>query len=295
MTIPNTLKLLKMTWPVGALTLAGILGQVAAAQSLTGAAGAQPNIFTMSYALPRFNNLLATVRLLESFGNVRVLSSPRISVLNNQTAVLKVVDNQIYFTIRADQAVSGTAGTVTTAFTTTPNTVPVGFVMNVTAQISDTDTILLNVRPSITRITGFINDPNPSLANPCGVGVAACATPAIINPYPLIQTREMESLIKVGSGQIAVMGGLIQDRVSNSEDGIPGLNQLSGIGRLFENRNLINTKTELVIFMRPVIIRDASIDGDFRGYRTLLPDDNYLSLPNPGKPLPQNDQPGSRR
>jgi MSHA biogenesis protein MshL len=270
---------------------AGSSGVAAAQASGGGPAGVTTGFFALSYALPRFNNLLATVRLLESFGNVRVLSSPRISVLNNQTAILKVVDNQIYFTIRADQAVSGTAGTVTTAFTTTPNTVPVGFVMNVTAQISDIDTVLLNVRPSVTRITGFVNDPNPSLANPCGVGVAACLTPAIVNPYPLIQTREMESLIKVNSGEIAVMGGLIQDRISDVQDGVPGLNRLPGIGGLFESRNLVNSKTELVIFMRPIVIRDASIEGDYRGYRTYLPDDSFMSGSNPGRaPLPNQPQ-----
>jgi general secretion pathway protein D len=94
----------------------------------------------------------------------------------------------------------------------------------------------------------------------------------------------MESLIKVNSGQIAVMGGLIQDRVGDLEDVVPGLSRLAGYGGFFGNRNLTNTKTELVVFMRPIIIRDASMDGDYRGYRTYLPDDKFMGAPNPGKP-----------
>jgi general secretion pathway protein D len=141
------------------------------------------------------------------------------------------------------------------------------------------------VRPSISRIVGNVADPNPSLAAPCGAagaGLAGCAS--ITSNIPVIQTREMESLINVNSGQIAVMGGLIQDRVNDIEDSVPGANRLAGIGRLFENKNLTSTKTELVVFMRPIIIRDASIDGDYRGYRTFLPDDKFMAVPNPGKP-----------
>ncbi len=100
----------------------------------------------------------------------------------------------------------------------------------------------------------------------------------------MIQTREMESLIKVNSGQIAVMGGLIQDNLTDLQDSVPGASQIAGIGGLFANKNKKNTKTELVVFMRPIVIHDASIEGDYRGYRTFLPDDKFLSAPNPGIP-----------
>ena len=242
-------------------------------QSVVGTTTASPtgSIFVLGAAAPNYSNLLATVRLLESFGNVRVLSSPRLTVLNNQTAILKVVDNQVYFTIQATTTAGSVGVAPVTTFTTTPNVVAVGFIMNVTPQISDADSVLLNLRPSISRKIGDISDPNPSLG-------------AILSKIPIIRTREMESLIKVNSGQIAVMGGLIQDDVTDLEDSVPGANRLPGIGRLFENRNLTNTKTELVVFIRPIIIRDASIDGDYRSYRTYLPDDKFMAAPNPGKP-----------
>lgn len=240
-------------------------------QSVSGTTTASPtgSIFVIGAAAPNYSNLLASVRLLESFGTVRVLSSPRLTVLNNQTAILKVVDNQVYFTIQASTTSTANVGTTTT-FTTTPNVVAVGLIMNVTPEIGDTDSVLLNVRPSISRIVGFVPDPNPSLT--------------MTSNIPVIQTREMESLIKVNSGQIAVMGGLIQDNVNDLQDSVPGASRLAGYGGFFGNKNQTNTKTELVVFMRPIVIRDASIEGDYRGYRTYLPDDKFMSAPNPGKP-----------
>jgi len=248
-------------------------------------------------AAPNYSNLLASVRLLESFGNVRVLSSPRLTVLNNQTAILKVVDNQVYFTITAQTTPAIVAGGIPyTTYSTTPNIVAVGLIMNVTPQISDTDSVLLNVRPSISRIVNNVPDPNPTLAAPCGAagaGLPGCGS--ITSNIPVIQTREMESLIKVNSGQIAVMGGLIQDRLNNLEDSVPGANRLAGYGGFFGNRNETNSKTELVVFMRPVIIRDASVDGDYRGYRSYLPDDKFMAAPNPGKPPLLGDPQGKPR
>jgi MSHA biogenesis protein MshL len=252
---------------------------------VSGPTAASPagNTFVIGVAAPNWSNLLASVRLLESFGNVRVLSSPRLTVLNNQTAILKVVDNQVYFTIQATTTPAVVGGGVpVTTFTTTPNIVAVGFIMNVTPQIGDADSVLLNVRPSVSRIIGNVPDPNPSLG-------------AVPSNIPIIRTREMESLIKVNSGQIAVMGGLIQEDVSDLEDSVPGANRILGFRWLFENRKLTNTKTELVVFIRPIIIRDASIEGDYRGYRTYLPDDNFMAAPNPGKPPLLGDPPGTPR
>lgn len=220
---------------------------------------------------PGAGTVTQQVSLLESFGTVKVLSSPKLSVLNNQTAMMRVVDNLVYFTVKADTITNQNAPAVTT-YTTTPNTIPVGFTMSITPQISDSDMVLLNLKPSISRVIRYVPDPNPNLSAANNQGI------------PETQTREMESVMRMENNQIAVMGGLMQDSVNNLSDGVPGISRIPLAGELFKQRNDTTTKTELVIFLRPVVIKDASITGDFDAYRNLLPDQNFFKEPATGKP-----------
>ena len=231
--------------------------------------------FTIHYNNPNAaagGSIQSTVKLLDSFGKTRVLSSPKLMVLNNQTAVLKVVDNQVYFTVKADTVTNQT--TSTTTFTTTQNVVPVGFIMNVTPQISDSDMVTLDVRPTVTRIIDTVKDPNPSLA-------AANVTSLI----PVTQTREMESVLKVGSGQTAVLGGLMLDSFQGHREGLPVASRIPVVGDFFSNRNDVAQKSELVIFIRPVVVHDASVEGDLSAYRRYLPGDDFFKDTRP--PLPE--------
>lgn len=227
--------------------------------------GTTPGIFALNYVNPTsaLGNITAAIQLLESFGKVKVLSSPKISVLNNQTAMLKVVDNNVFFTIKVTPAVIGVNGNVTTPATyeSRLETVPVGFVMSVTPQIADNDEVTLNVRPTITRIVDYVQDPNPALA-----------AEKVTSRVPVIQAREIESILKVYSGDISVLGGLMQDSVDNAKDAVPGAGQVPIFGNLFSYRNEKVSKTELVIFIRPVVVKNASVNGDYKDYRYLLPD-----------------------
>lgn len=204
----------------------------------------------------------ATMRMLSTFGSLRVLSSPKIMALNNQAAMLRVVDNKVYFTITAE---GGTAATTTSpaippTYTTTINTVPVGFVMSVTPQISENDQVTLNVRPTISRIVRYVNDPSPVLAES-----------GVVNAIPEIQIREIESILKVYSGEVAVLGGLMQDSLEDSTAGLPGISRVRGLGNLFSYKSESAVKTELIVFIRPVVIKQPSLDGDLQEYREFLP------------------------
>jgi len=208
-------------------------------------------------------NIAASISLLEQFGTTKVLSSPKLMVLNNQTAVLKVVDNLVYFTVQSQisQSASGVAGTNLQAFTTTPNTVPVGVVMSVTPQISDAGMVNVNVRPSISGLIRYVKDPNPNI--PLG---------ELNQGIPEIRIREMESLLQISSGNIAVLGGLMQDDIRTDTDKVPGLSDVPGIGKVFTGKNLSNSKTELVIFLRPTVIANASLESDeLANYKQFLP------------------------
>ena len=204
----------------------------------------------------RFN---ASLQLLDQFGDTRILSSPQLMVLNNQTALLKVVENIVYFEVDAETTQTQT--NAVTTVDTTAQTVPVGIVMTVTPQISESGEILLNVRPTISRVTEFVNDPNPSIADA-----------NTENPVPQIVVREMESMLRLTDGQIGVLGGLMQDRESTNDDGIAGLNSLPGIGALFNTKTISQTKTELVIFLQPFVINNPGLRNDLEQYRDYLND-----------------------
>jgi len=224
-------------------------------------------------------SISVNIRLLEQFGEIRVLSSPTISAINNQIAVLKVVDNVVYFEVKSNVSQVTNSGAIST-FETTPRTVPVGFVMGVVPQISESSMISLLVRPSISRITRFVTDPNPALTATDNAGNK------ILNQVPQIQTREMESVLRLQDGQTAVLGGLMQDEANNTEGTIPGLRSVPLLGELFAQRNDTAVKSELVIFLRATIIRDASVEGDYRNFRRYLPQDDFFSTPNPQRVAP---------
>jgi len=244
---------------------AGISGGILASGAGVPTVTPPGNFFTLAYTSASF---LATLKLLETFGNVRVLSSPRIAAINNQTAVLKVVENVVYFNIASQISQTPNAPNLQ-SFTATPQTVPVGVILNITPQISGVDTVLINLKPTVSRIRTFVQDPTPNLSTP--------------NQIPQIVIREMESVIKLSSGQVAVMGGLIQDTLTDSQASIPFINRIPFIGDALSNRAIENSKSELVIFLRPIVIRDPSLEGDYRGYRVFMPGEDFMSQPNPAK------------
>ncbi len=222
--------------------------------------GAPRMVVGYANATSEVGNISASLRLLEQFGNTRVLSSPKLMALNNQPALLKVVDNVVYFEIETDTTTTATGPSLTT-FDTTVRTVPVGLVMSVLPQVSENGMVSLTVRPTISRVLRFKNDPNPSLA---AAGVE--------NPVPEIQVREMESMLQVGSGQTVVLGGLMQDDVRRDRDQVPLAGSLPAVGDAFAYRDEEVTKSELIIFLKPTVVANPSLDSDeLKFFQRLLP------------------------
>jgi len=210
-------------------------------------------------------DITGAIRALDEFGEVAVMSSPKIMALNNQTSILKVADNTVYFEIDAtSNTTGGTTAVVTQTFNTTVKTVPVGFVMNVTPFITADDEVILNIRPTITRILRFVNDPNPTLANA-----------GVVSQIPEIQVREMESVLRVNSGDTAVIGGLMQDTSSEQNAGVPGLHDAKGFGILFGTKTREARKTELVIFLRPRVMNNASLDSSLQDFQKFLKPEKF--------------------
>jgi MSHA type pilus biogenesis protein MshL len=208
------------------------------------------------------NGVSVTVKLLEQFGKTRVLSSPMLMAMNNQTALLKVVDNIVYFQIQSQISQGSATSTNLQSVTTTPQTVAVGFIMSMTPQVNENGIVTLTVRPTISRVEKFVNDPNPTLI---GTGLT--------NPVPQITVREMESVLQLVSGQTAVLGGLITDDVQRNTAQVPGLGNIPRVGEAFQYRNDTVVKSELVIFIRPTVVKNPSLDSEeLKHLRKFLPE-----------------------
>ena len=215
------------------------------------------------------SDISAAIKALDSFGDVSVMSSPKIMALNNQTSILKVVDNRVYFTTDVTVTPPTETSEAIRAITTNLETVPVGFVMTVTPYITDNNEVILNIRPTISRILRFIVDPNPILAEA-----------DVSSLIPEIQIREMESVLRVSDGNTAVIGGLMQDAANKSNSGLPGLHDSEGFGFLFGTRSRELEKTELVIFLRPRILDNASLETNLQDFKHMLKPEEFMDQPN---------------
>ncbi len=262
-------------------TVATQTGFTMSSATNTKSVGSTANPFELTYR--NFSgDLKGIVDLLRGFGTTKVLSSPKLTVLNNQTATLKVSEDYVYFNVKQDIAAGNVNTNAITTTTTTPQSVSIGFFMSLTAQIGDDDMVTLNVRPSISSISDLKQDPNPDLAKN-----------NIVNLVPQIRTREIESMLRVQSGDIAVLGGLMEDRMDNKNGRFPVLGDIPFFGEIFTTRNNASSKSELVIVLRPTVIRDASIEGDFGRFAGSLPGRDFFKSDQVYQPfaLPEQREP----
>lgn len=115
------------------------------------------------------------------------------------------------------------------------------------------------MRPTISSVLSYVRDPNPQLSS-------------VASLIPQTQVRQMESLLQVNSGNIAILGGLMQDDLQRNTDKVPGAADVPGVGEIFTGRDYSNQKTELVIFLRPTVVRNASLESEeLANYKRYLP------------------------
>lgn len=214
--------------------------------------------FSASYVSGDLN---AAVDAMARFGTVHALASPRLTVLNNQSAVLNVAKNQVYFELDVTTNQNDTQTSVD--IDSNIRNVPEGVLINVQPSIDlDNQTISMAVRPTVTRITDYVNDPGVAFA------VAdAGLTQDITSPVPVVNVQEFDSVIQMNNGQPIVMGGLIQDRSSSTQNAVPVLGEVPVLGALFRNQNDSIEKTELVVLLKATIVE---------GNNTITPTDKDL-------------------
>ncbi len=211
------------------------------------------------------DGLNVILRATQRFGTTRTLSSPRLSAINNQQAVLTFARNEVFFDCRTTAAttVAGTPPVIIPGTTNCePNSVPIGIILNILPAINlDSQEVTLNVRPTLTRVVG-------TTANP--------VTPLSI--YPIIEVRELDSVMKVSSGSVMVIGGLMEDATRNQVDGVPGLGEVPVFGNLFKSRSEDASKRELIIFIKATIVNPdgSSSTADRKVYEKFVTDPRPL-------------------
>jgi len=177
------------------------------------------------------------ISALSEQGNVQIISQPKVRTLNNQPAMIKVGVDKTFF--RKEQ--STTTGTATTtASTDVPQVVTEGIVLAITPQISADGWIMMDISPSITRVSS--------------VTTTVDAKNVVQSSAPNLDIRQASSLVRAKDGSTIVLGGLIQNTVSKTDRGIPLLKDLPVLGNFFKGVANITKKTELVIFITPHLV-----------------------------------------
>ncbi|MHB0763766.1 pilus (MSHA type) biogenesis protein MshL [Stutzerimonas sp. NM35] len=192
-----------------------------------------------------FGNFEGVVQLLETQGDVRVLSSPRISTLNNQKAVIKVGTDEFFVTDVSTTTTSLAGGTTAPDLDITLTPFFSGISLDVTPQIDENDQVTLHVRPTVSRV----QDQNKSIQ-------LGGADNVFNLPLALSTTRQSDSIVRARSGQVVVIGGLLENRNTNNDANLPWASKLPFVGPLFQQQRKSLQQTELVILMRPQVVND---------------------------------------
>jgi MSHA biogenesis protein MshL len=186
------------------------------------------------------NSFTLFLELLRGQGDVKVLSSPRVSTVNNQKAVIKVGDERFFIT---DISSEGTTTAVTTTFFPSVTFTPFfsGVALDVTPQIDAENNIILHIHPAVTDV----QDDTRSFV----LGDEEFTVPLAKNN---IQTTD--NIVRAQSGQIIVIGGLMKEGIIDGRAGIPIVSDVPVVGNLFKHKDIKRIKSELVILLRPTIV-----------------------------------------
>jgi general secretion pathway protein D len=207
------------------------------------------------------NSLSIVSAFIEKFGAVKTLSSPRVTILNNHSAVFKVAKNEVIYLPEFHKQYGGATNSMNTdLLSANVKTIPIGLVMTVHPSIDrKNNTILLTLRPTISKIAGYKEVPflfhNYSRISVGGDTASLGSPQTQMQKIPIVDVRELDSVLKLRSGQIAVMGGLMDEKSVNHREGLPGMEH-TPVDLLSGSVEKGSNVTELVIFLRATILNN---------------------------------------
>lgn len=195
------------------------------------------------------------IELLQTQGNVQVLSSPRITATNNQKAVIKVGEDEYFVTEVSSTTTTGTSTTTTPEVELTPFFS--GIALDVTPQIGKDGSVILHVHPSVT----LTEEQNKTIQ---------IGSEQLILPLAQSSVRESDTIIRANSGEVVVIGGLIETYNIDMESKTPILGDIPYLGELFKNKSQKSQKRELVIMLKPVVVGQDTWKNQLQDARSLL-------------------------
>jgi len=224
-------------------------------QSLGGQALRSPDIGGLFSATVSAGDFTGLIQLLGEQGNVQILSSPRISTINNQKAVIKVGTDE-FFVTDIDFDRNNSAVTAIDRTSTSVELTPFfsGISLDVTPQISEDGAITLHVHPSVSEVADQEK-------------IITIGERDVTLPLARSTVRETDSVIRAESGQIVVIGGLIQSSSEDDNSAVPFFSEIPLLGELFKQRRFESRKSELVILLRPVVANASQMQADVRASR----------------------------
>jgi len=235
----------------GAVTLGpSILGTPSATSTPSDSVG---GVFSAALNLKDFN---ALIDLLSTQGTVQVLSSPRISTVNNQKAVIKVGTDEFFVTeISSETTTTTTSTTPTIDIELTPFFS--GIALDVTPQISEDGEVILHIHPTVSEV----EDQVKTVVGPNG---------DLVLPLALSSIRETDSIVRARNGQVVVIGGLMKNNSTDSNAKTPWLGDLPLLGSAFRQKRQSSVKSELIILLKPIVADDAAWQNSIEGSKQRL-------------------------
>jgi len=226
----------------GLTSIAGNKGELNPT-SLTQLSGTATTAFggMFTAALNLGSDFTAFIEMLKTQGDVQVLSSPQVSTINNQKAVIKVGKDEFFIT-DVESNTSTTTATASTSSNVELTPFFSGVALDVIPQISETGEIILHVHPTVSTVSEKTK--NISVASGTALSV----------PLAISSIRESDSIIRARSGQVVIIGGLMQNKISQNESKVPLLGDIPLLGSLFTHTQDISVKSELVILLKPIVI-----------------------------------------
>jgi MSHA biogenesis protein MshL len=195
------------------------------------------------------------LELLQTQGNVQVLSSPRITATNNQKAVIKVGEDEYFVTEISSTTTTGTSTTTTPEVQLTPFFS--GIALDVTPQISEDGSVILHVHPSVT-----ITEEQSKLIQ--------IGSEELLLPLAQSRVRESDTIIRANSGEVVIIGGLIETYNIDEESKTPILGDIPFLGELFKNKVQSSQKRELVIMLKPIVVGQDTWKNQVKDARRML-------------------------